>query len=101
MNEVEKEASWGGLFSIYSTRDRTPHSTSKAKLKLIRLAAEADAIELELAATALFLSLQGEPNPWEETTRRKPDKASGRLEKAKKLYSQFSEIRSPRQLPRL
>lgn len=102
MSEVEKEASWGGSFSVYSTRDRTPHSPSKAKIKLVRLAANADAILLELAATALFLKQQGEPSPWEETARRKPDKADeGRLEKAKALYAQFSLIRTPRALPKL
>jgi hypothetical protein len=69
---------------------------------LVRVAAKADAIELELAATALFLSEQGEENPWEETARRKPDKAGeGRLEKAKALYAQLSKIRTPKPLPQL
>jgi len=102
ITEVEKEASWGGSFSVFSTRDRAPHSASKARIGLARLAARADAIELELAATALFLSLQGEERPWEETALRKPDKADmGRLEKAKVLYAQMRKIRTPKPLPKL
>jgi uncharacterized protein len=102
ITQVEKEASWGGSFSVFTTRDRAPHSTAKARVELARLAAKADAIELELAATALFLSLHGEKDPWEETARRKPDKADrGRLERAKALYAQMRQIRTPKSLPKL
>jgi hypothetical protein len=100
ISQVEKEASWGGSFSVFSTRDRTPHSHSKARVDLARLAAKADAIELELAATALFLRDQGFPDPWEETARRKPDKArDGRLEKARGLYRELRQIPTPKRLP--
>jgi uncharacterized protein len=102
MTEIEKEAAWGGSFSVFSTRDRKPHSSSRVRIELVRLAAKADAIELELAATALFLRLQGEPNPWEETAKRKPDKADkGRLDKAKVLYAKLSQMRTPKALPKL
>jgi uncharacterized protein len=57
---------------------------------------------LELAATAAFLAVQGECNPWIETARRKPEKATDiRLEKAKALYRSFQQIDTPKQLPKI
>jgi hypothetical protein len=38
----------------------------------------ADAVELELAATAAFLAYERFPDPWGETARRKPEKSGGR-----------------------
>jgi hypothetical protein len=60
----------------------------------------ADAVELELAATAAFLAHERVPEPWAERARRKPEKAeSGRLERAKQLYSRLQQIPTPRPLP--
>jgi hypothetical protein len=57
-------------------------------------------VELELAATALFLKLQGIDDSWQETARRKPDKAEGgRLDKAKMLYGRMKAVRIPKVLP--
>lgn len=60
----------------------------------------ADAVELELAATAAFLAYERFPDPWAETARRKPEKAeSGRLERARQLYERLRQIQTPQQLP--
>jgi hypothetical protein len=57
---------------------------------------------LELAATALFLHKQGVKSPWQETARRKLDKAEGdRLSKAGELYKQLRQIKTPHSLPEL
>jgi uncharacterized protein len=66
------------------------------------MAAKADPIELELAATAVFISLEGRPNPWSETKKRKPEKAAaGRLEKARSLYEKLGQIQTPVSLPQI
>jgi hypothetical protein len=39
-------------------------------------------------------------DPWDETARRKPEKANaGRLEKAKELFCQFAKVQTPTPLP--
>jgi hypothetical protein len=55
---------------------------------------------LELAATALFLYQQKQPDPWAETANRKPEKSEGgRLEKAKRLYAKLQDVNTIKQLP--
>jgi hypothetical protein len=67
---------------------------------LAAITAGADAVELELAATALFLANEGWDDPWRETARRKPEKADGgRIEKAKFLYEKLAAVETPRRLP--
>jgi hypothetical protein len=61
---------------------------------------KADAVELELAATAAYLAFEGHPDPWGETKRRKPEKSdSGRLDNAKRLYESLRRIQTPQPLP--
>lgn len=69
---------------------------------LIRKASKANAIELELAATALYLAREEEcRTPWTETARRKPQKAAnGLLERAKTLYTDLKSC-IPQKLPDL
>lgn len=99
LEETEAPASWGGTYSIYTTSRPTPDSSSPRK-QLISITANADSIALELAATAAFLAAEGHPEPWEETARRKPEKASSsRLGAAKTLYCSLLRIRTPRALP--
>jgi uncharacterized protein YwgA len=102
LNEEERQASWGGKYSIF-TSNRGPDDVSTDERKnLARAAASADAVELELAATAAFLSSEGENSPWQETARRKSDKISGgRLERAKLLYANLQQIETPTRLPNL
>ena len=102
LNEKEEEASWGGSYSIYTIPiDGLSDDTSRRSL--LSLGAAANAVELELAATALFLHIEEQsPQPWKETERRKPDKAAhGRLAGAKKLYDQIRSIETPTPFPEL
>lgn len=91
-------ASWGGFYSDFSlTAPETPNGPPE-RLQLAKAASEADSVELELAATALFLSTEFN-DPWAETARRKPEKADGnRLSKAKELYCRLHAI-VPDRLP--
>jgi uncharacterized protein YwgA len=99
MQETEQPASWGGLYSTYSTELVPNVHVQEARQRIAQETARADAIELELAATALFLAQTGVQNPWVETARRKPDKAEGRLDRAQALYGQLRQIQTPRPLP--
>ena len=69
-------------------------------MRLAREMVSADAVELELAATAAYLAYEGFSYPWGETKRRKPDKADfGRLDKAKQLYARLLRVPTPNPLP--
>jgi uncharacterized protein YwgA len=101
IDETEKVASWGGYYSIYKVVHPSVGKVAKVRLELAKVAAEADPVELELAATAAFLSDET-PAPWEETAKRKADKAAnGRLEKAKSLYRKLFDIKTPKRLPNI
>jgi hypothetical protein len=39
------------------------------------------------------------PDPWEETARRKPEKAAKFLAKAKVLYEKLRSVQTPKPLP--
>jgi len=101
IEEVEKLATWGGSYSIFTCNARPPKTVDAARLKVAALAAKADAVELELAATAVYLASECK-DPWGETERRKPQKAaSGRLERARMLYQKLAEIKVPKPLPKI
>ena len=102
IKECEQQASWGGSYSIYQA-DATQHLTDVATRRaLATKAAESDAVELELAATAVYLAKEGHRDPWAETARRKPEKAGdGRLVKAKELYRTLRAIKTPVRLPEI
>jgi hypothetical protein len=93
-------ANWGGQYSTFYTQLPADTPTHPARIQLAREMANADPVELELAATAAYLAYEHFPDPWAETARRKPDKADdGRLERARQLYSRLRQIPSPRPLP--
>src|SRR5262249_1062942 len=103
VNEEEKRTDWGGWYSVYKASENElseePQSTERSRF--IVAAAEIGAIELELAATAAFLyAPEGISDPWTETAKRKPGKASeGRLERAKAAYKGLMTLPTPLQLP--
>jgi hypothetical protein len=100
LKEEEREAAWGGVYSIYTTEGEPPAESSSPRVRLLREAVDAGAVELELAATAAYFSERGFPAPWTETANRKPDKATdGRLERAKELLGRLARIETPRRLP--
>lgn len=102
LSETEHQATWGGSYSVYSANGSSCSEFSESRRELASKVASADAIELELAATALFFALEGHHAPWEETARRKPDKAAnGRLDRARALYRQISLCKTPRAWPQI
>ena len=103
IREDEHAASWGGTYSVYQALHVDGHADNAARLELATLASKADAVELELAATAAYLAVEeGIAESWAETARRKPEKAEGgRLERAKKLYEEIRKLNTPQTLPEL
>jgi hypothetical protein len=102
LTETEYQASWGGTYSVYRGGADSGAAFPPARNQLARAAAAADSVELELAATAVFLSKAGYDDPWAETARRKPEKSrGGTLAKAKVLYRELSRIETPEPLPRI
>jgi uncharacterized protein len=102
MCETESVAAWGGIYSTFSTAAPQDLNVNPARRRLAQEMVNVDAVELELAATALFLSYENVPDPWGETERRKPEKAAnGRLDRAKQLYQRLRQVRTPEQLPSL
>jgi hypothetical protein len=100
ITDKEAVANWGGLYSTFYTQMPADPGTHPARVKMAQEMVNADAVELELAATALFLANERFTDPWNETARRKPDKAEGgRLERAKQLYQRLRQIQTPRPLP--
>jgi uncharacterized protein len=102
LEETEQQATWGGTYSTFTVSLPPDRSVPTSRCQLARIAAEADAVELELAATAVFIAKEGNSDPWRETARRKPEKANlGRIEKAKVLYRKLAAIEAPTELPRI
>ena len=100
LEENEYAASWGGSYSIYTAQSPTSGGVDDNRRRLAQVAADSDAVELELAATAVFLANEGYHDPWLETARRKPEKAeSGRIDRAKELLRSLSLIQTPIPLP--
>ncbi len=100
IREVEQVAAWGGLYSTFYSSVTPGATQDETRVQLAREMVNADAVELELAATAAYLSYEGHQDPWAETKRRKPDKAdAGRLDKAKQLYARLLKIQTPNPLP--
>lgn len=99
----EHETSWGGWYSTYSAIGEKHIPLSPERAELAAEASKIDAITLELAATAAYLSAaEGYEDPWAETERRKPEKARhGRLENAKAAYKSFLKIKTPNPLPNI
>lgn len=98
LKEEQQPSSWGGSFSIYRTETAPKHDEASPRVQLIKIAKEANPIDLELAATSAFLALEGFTDPWNETAARKPDKSS-RIESAKALYQTLQSIDAPSPLP--
>jgi hypothetical protein len=102
ISENETPSGWGGTYSIFVSNVAQDPQVEPARVRLACELVGVDAIELELAATALFLRREGFADPWSETERRKPEKAAGgRLERAKQLYERVRQIPVPRLLPAL
>lgn len=100
LKETEREADWGGKYSVFEVDDRPDESVPAARRELASQAAMASSPVLGLAATAVYLSREGCANPWAETERRMPGRAEdGRLDQAKELLRQLKRIDVPNPLP--
>lgn len=102
IDETEQRAAWGGSYSTYTSDGGAGSNAPAARIRLATEAASADAIELELAATAVYLATKGHADPWTETARRKPEKGEGgRIERAKALLLRLAAIPTPQPLPQI
>ena len=103
VNEREQPAKWGGTFSVFETRPETPSNERDfLRSSLLAKIARADAVALELAATAALLHEEGVGDWWEETARRKPLKANPELlAAAKRLWGDLQKVDVPDRLPSL
>jgi uncharacterized protein len=100
LDESELPTSWGGFYSIYTAQFPKDSSIDENRRKFAEAAADSDAVELELAATAVFLANEGYDDPWLETARRKPEKVEGsRIDRAKDLLRSLSQMKTPIPLP--
>ncbi|MDQ0395907.1 hypothetical protein [Labrys monachus] len=107
VTEEERRTDWGGWYSVFTTVQQDGVRNLE-RANFISAAARIGAIELELAATAAFLfevegfGKDGKDDPWEETARRKPEKAgNGRLQKARIAFRKLREIPTPIPLPEI
>lgn len=98
IKEEDLPTSWGGFYSIFTTSDSRV-TGMQGRRELIEETRNADPVALELAATAVFLALDGEHDAWGETANRKPEKAKFKLDEAKSLYSKLRRIAVPRPIP--
>jgi uncharacterized protein len=103
VTEAERVANWGGFYSIYTATDAAGPRNNGPRATFSESAARIDPIELELAATAAFLSaVEGCNDPWDETARRKPEKVGGgRIERAKEAYRQLLALETAKPLPKI
>jgi uncharacterized protein len=101
--EDERRADWGGMYSIYSATNEAGERTRGTRAAFAEAAAQIGAVELELAATAAYLSsVEGSLQPWDETKKLKPEKATPqRLHAAKKAYEKLRLIPVPKPLPHI
>ena len=101
ISEEERRADWGGTYSIYSATDKAGKSAAGARAVFAGVAAQIGAVELELAATAAYLSSREQcADPWGETQKLKPEKATDqRILEAKKAYRELQKVKVPKPLP--
>lgn len=100
LHEAEHATAWGGSYSVFTAQPLPDAVVDNSRCQFATAAANSDAVELELAATAVFLAGEGFDDPWIETARRKPEKAlPDRLERAKDLLRTLSQIPTPQPLP--
>jgi uncharacterized protein YwgA len=102
ISEREQAAAWGGSYSTYEAMPALGVALNEGRVPIAQAAAKANSVELELAATALYLFKEGYTDPWAETARRKPEKADDdRLARAKDLYQSLRSFAVPKQLPQI
>jgi uncharacterized protein len=98
--EEEHPTSWGGAYSVFKViRSGSASIKRDARTQILGIGVKANPVSLELAATAAYLALEGNRDPWSETRRLKPEKAEKHLEDAKRLYAELRQVNTPKALP--
>lgn len=93
--DIEWRVSDRAEYAVYTSKyDASDDCDALKRKEILDRLRKFDAISLELAATADFLSKNGfAEDPWRETAARKPSKAtSARLQKAKELLAALEAI---------
>jgi uncharacterized protein YwgA len=102
ISHEERPATWGGTYSIFrATGSSSKSAVLPSRDRVLQATVKANPVALELAATAAFLAIEGNPSPWAETQRRKPEKADKFLDSAKDLYRQLRLVDTPKALPEI
>jgi len=97
ISSEDRPASWGGSFTVFRTVVHC--EVDESTRKIVTTACAYDPVTLELAATAAFLKGEFTESYWEETAKRKPQKATDeRLAKARDLWAQLLAVETPRRL---
>ncbi len=99
IQETPRQASWGGHYSIFSAPLKAEENPARAQL--IEIAADANAVALELAVTAAFIAHdENAEDAWYVVANRKPEKASEEnLKAARDLYKKFRSVNTTSPLP--
>lgn len=90
-----KVTSAGTKYAVFSSKkEQYEDELDSRRQKILKYLSEYDAITLEIAATADYLSKNGFPDrKWEETRRRKPEKTTEeRAGKAEELLQQLYSL---------
>lgn len=102
IREKMEVASWGGRYSVFEV-DKPCQPTDarqKQRSEVLKIAVQADPVDLELAVTAAFLAANGVHDPWHEVAVRKSTKAvPDRMNAAKILYGHLAAVETPKKLP--
>lgn len=102
LHERQDQTAWGGTYSTYWVDGADVIDRTSDRFKLASEAVKADSIELELAATAVFLSCEGYTDAWGETARRKPEKSTQqRISNARGLLNRLKQVDVPNPLPNI
>lgn len=100
--ERQDQTAWGATYSTYTIGTVQGLDKDGPRHVLASFAADAGSIELELAATAVFLAHEEFEDPWAETAQRKPEKATDvRMATAKSLLVELANIDLPEPIPPL
>lgn len=100
LQERQDNTAWGGTYSTYTVDAVPGENHIGPRRELAAIASGADSIELELAATAVFLANEGYGDPWDETAQRKPEKATIiRINNAKQLLANLAGVEVPNPIP--
>jgi uncharacterized protein len=102
IEEEDKKAAWGGIYTVFRSQAGLEADHGEVRDRVLAIARDANPVALELAATALFLKIEGEGDPWTAVKSLKPSKATKEnVTIAKRLYDSLRKFEAPKNLPAL